>query len=117
MPEIIEIGPVPCNEACAQVCDENYRARGRAECRAFINQITRALGEPPEGVTFYVKGNPHDYGTYYEAAVKVDGLLAGQARDVALCYAYRCESDSPERWDDAAREELAAAGFPVTHHA
>jgi hypothetical protein len=33
--------------------------------------------------------------------------------EAATEYAYRCESESPAHWDDAARAELAAAGFPV----
>ncbi|ENG0264365.1 MULTISPECIES: hypothetical protein [Burkholderia cepacia complex] len=113
MVETIEIGPTPCDEASAQVGDSNYPERSRAECRAFINQIKRAMGEPPEGVGLFIKSNAHDFGTYREVAVKVGGMLTAEARERALEYAYRCESESPERWDEQARAELAAAGFPV----
>jgi len=113
MVETIEIGPAPCEEGCAQVVDANYSERSRAECRAFINQIKRVMGEPPEGVGLFIKSNAHDFGTYREVAVKVTGGLTAEARETALGYAYRCESDSPETWDDAARVELAEAGFPV----
>ncbi|RQQ79042.1 hypothetical protein DF134_35060 [Burkholderia stagnalis] len=113
MVETIEIGPTPCDEACAQACDSNYPERSRAECRAFINQIKRAMGEPPEGAGLYIKSNAHDYGTYREVAVKVGGMLTPEVCEKALEYAYRCESESPTTWDDEARAELAAAGFPV----
>lgn len=112
MAEVIEIGSSPCNEECAQVGQPDYPERSKAECRAFINQIKRVMGEPPEGVTLYTKSNQHDYGTYREVAVKVSAL-GEEARDIALVYAYRCEGESPENWDDEARAELAAAGFPV----
>ncbi|CAM2198439.1 Lipoprotein (plasmid) [Paraburkholderia kururiensis] len=114
MVETIEIGSAPSDEQCAQVGESDYPERSRAECRAFINQIKRAMGEPPDGVGLYVKSNVHDFGTYLEVAVKVAGVLTEEARGKALEYAYRCESDSPASWDEEARAELAAAGFPVT---
>lgn len=113
MTETLEIGPSPCDERCAQVKDADYPERSRAECRAFINQITRVMGEPPEGASLFTKSNSHDFGTYREVAVKVRGALPEEAREKALEYAYRCESESPASWDDEARAELAAAGFPV----
>ncbi|MBU9366649.1 MULTISPECIES: hypothetical protein [Burkholderiaceae] len=112
MVETIEIGSAPSDERCAQVGDSDYPERSRAECRAFINQIKRTMGEPPEGVGFFISSSVHDYGTYREVAVKVSGVLSEEARDKALTYAYRCESHSPTTWDDEARNELAAAGFP-----
>ncbi|MPV65659.1 hypothetical protein [Burkholderia sp. BE17] len=113
MVETIEVGPTPCDEVSAAIRDSNYPERSRAECRAFINQIKRAMGEPPEGVGLFIKSNAHDFGTYREVAVKVGGILTPEARERALEYAYRCESESPVRWDEQARAELAAAGFPV----
>jgi hypothetical protein len=110
--EIIEIGSSPCDEESAQVGQPDYPERSRAECKAFINQIKRALGDPPEGVTLYTKSNPHDLGTYREVAAKVHALGA-TSREEALGYAYRCEGESPAVWDDEARAELAEAGFPV----
>lgn len=113
MVETIEIGASPCDEQCAQVGEPDYPERSRAECRAFVNQIKRVMGEPPEGAGLFIKSNAHDYGTYREVAVKVGGMLSPDAREKALEYAYRCESDSPTAWDEEARAELAAAGFPV----
>ena len=63
MVETIEIGSAPCDEQCAQVGESNYPERSRAECRAFINQIKRVMGEPPEGVGLFIKSNAHDFGT------------------------------------------------------
>jgi hypothetical protein len=114
MVETIEIGSTPCDEQCAQVGDSDYPERSRAECRAFINLISRTMGEPPEGVGLFIKSNAHDFGTYREVAVKVGGMLTPQAREKALEYAYRCESESPTMWDEQARADLAVAGFPVS---
>lgn len=113
MVETIEIGPAPCDEPCAQTNTPDFAERNRAECRAYINQIKRTMGEPPEGVSLIIKSNPHDFDTYREVAAKVSGVMNEEAREKALDYAYRCESDSPATWDDEARAELAEAGFPV----
>ncbi|ABX19846.1 hypothetical protein L0Y81_30040 (plasmid) [Burkholderia multivorans] len=114
MVETIEIGPAPCDEACAQVGDMRYLERSRAECTAFINQIRRTLGEPPDGASLFIKSSAHDFGTYWEVVVKVTGGLSADAREAAIAYAYRCESESPTTWDDDARRELTEAGFPVS---
>lgn len=113
MVETIDIGPGPCDEQCAQIGAPDFAERNRAECRAFINQIRRVMGEPPEGVSLFMKGNLHDFGTYREVVAKVSGIMDEEAREKALEYAYGCESGSPATWDDEARMELAAAGFPV----
>ncbi|MDD2609491.1 MAG: hypothetical protein PHX60_07290 [Giesbergeria sp.] len=39
--EYYEIGPSPWGEECAQIGEDGYNARARAECRAFIGQILR----------------------------------------------------------------------------
>lgn len=113
MAETIEIGATPCDERCAQVGDADYPERSRVECRAFINLIRRAMGNPPEGAALIIKSNAHDAGTYREVAVKVEQGLTPDAERAAIEYAYRCESDSPTAWDAEARAELAAAGFPL----
>lgn len=113
MVETIEIGSAPCYEQCAQVGETDYPERSRAECRAFANQIKRVLGEPPEGVSLFTKSSGHDFGTYREVVAKVGGSRNQAEHETALAYAYRCESDCPTNWDDAARAELAEAGFPA----
>ncbi|WP_321959571.1 hypothetical protein [Burkholderia cenocepacia] len=111
---VIDCGPSPADEACVQLGNEDYQKRSRAECRAYIKVITRALGEPPEGARFIVRPCTHGFGEYFEVAVKVDGEEGSPECDTAVRYAFRCESEAPTRWDDEARRELAAAGFPVS---
>ena len=46
--------------------------------------------------------NPHDFGTHYSVAIHV----APEDED-AVAYAYRCDEESSDQWDLAARVELA----------
>ncbi|UMY33449.1 hypothetical protein [Burkholderia contaminans] len=110
---IIDCGPSPADEPCVQLGNENYQDRSRAECRAYIKVITRALGEPPQGARFIVRACTHGFGNYFEVAVKVEAEEGTPECEAAVRYAFRCDAEAPTRWDDQARRELAAAGFPV----
>lgn len=99
--DIYEIGPVPDMEDCAQVGQDDYTDRARRECRAYIGQLKRQFGEQPEGCRFYIKANPHDFGTYHEVALKYDNR-----NEMAIMYAIRVEEDTPSYWDEQARKEL-----------
>jgi hypothetical protein len=96
------IGESPSDEDCASVGSEDYARRARIECRAFINQIQRKLGPPPEGVRLFIKSNPHDYGNYYAVEVSFDGDDREQSE-----YAYACECGGGEHWDREALKEIA----------
>ena len=101
MRETLELSPTPVDEQCEQI-GPNYRPEiARAECRAFIGQLRRMFGEEPAGATLKISSNPHDFGTYYEVAVRFD-----DENDAAVEYAYHLESNLPEQWDDTARREL-----------
>jgi hypothetical protein len=101
MRDSLHIGSAPYGEDCAQVGADDYRARARAECRAFLAQLVRIFGQPPEGCELIIKSNPHDFGSY----LSVDAVFDGDSDD-AVSFAYRCESEGPESWDDEARKEL-----------
>lgn len=93
--EYMEIGPTPANEECLQLGADNYTSDGaRAECHRFIRTIKVKLGEPPEGASLVVRSNRHDFGTYYEVAVKYD-----EAKEAAIDYAFKVESEAPTEWD------------------
>jgi len=101
MRDHLDIGGTPYGEDCAQVGREGYLKRNRAECRAYIHQLVRMFGDPPDGCTLVIRSNPHDFGTYLSVEAVFDPADA-QAR----AYAYRVEGNSPELWDAEAREEL-----------
>lgn len=100
--DCLELGPVPSEESCQQVGTKSYDAiAARAECVAFKNQIIRVCGPEPDGVRIIVKSNPHDFGSYYEVAVRYD-----DSDQESIDYAFRVESTDIPNWDDQARKEL-----------
>ena len=102
MNDFIDVGCAPACEDCAQVGSADYHQRARRECRAYINQLRRIFGPEPEGAHLSVRSNPHDFGTYLSVTCSYD-----ETRAASVDYAFRCESKSPEEWDEQAREELA----------
>lgn len=104
----LELGTTPTGEDCAQVGSKNYEysTLARMELKAFYHQLTRLFPNPPAGVTFKTKSNPHDFGTYYDLAVKFDSN-----DEAAAEYAYNVENNTPEEWDAGARAELEAQGY------
>jgi hypothetical protein len=97
----LHLGPTPAEEACEQVGPNYDPARARKECREFINQIRRQLGEEPEGAQLKITLNTHDFGTYRDVVVRYD-VNDQKARE----YAWRCENETPMEWDEVARRAL-----------
>ena len=103
------IGSTPCEEDCAQVGSDDYFTNAQKECRAFVNQLWRVLEKEkgaspenkPESFNLVVKGESHDYGTYYEVAARYndDDEAAGDL-------AYWLENNAPMTWDEEAKREL-----------
>lgn len=102
MRDCIDVGPAPPMENCAQVGSPGYWERARKECRAYIALLRRALGPEPEGASLTVRSNPHDFGTYLSVCCHYDPAIAA-----ALDYAFRCEAEGPQEWDEVARKELS----------
>jgi len=101
----LDLGSAPSDEDCAQIgVDDNYELRAKRECRALVNQLKRICGVPPAGARFRIMANPHDFGTYYSVVIDFD-----PNDEDAVAYAYRCDEESPDQWDLAARCELDAA--------
>jgi len=102
--EFLDLGvTTPYLEECAQVGSReyDYHDRARREARAYIAQLRRTFGDEPDGARFSVKGHEHDFGTYLTVVCSYDPTIPA-----SLNYAFRCESDAPEFWDEAARREL-----------
>lgn len=100
--DTLNVGPTPCQEHCEQVGTDGYDpVLAKLECRVFIKQIQRICGDPPQGARFVVTNEPHDFGSYHEVGVKYD------ESEVAIDYAYKCESECIEHWDLEALTELA----------
>jgi hypothetical protein len=107
MRDWIDIGSSPPEEDCAQMGSGDYYERARMECRAYIGLLRRALGDEPPGASLAVKSHPHDFGNYLSVACYFD-----PHSEAAADYAFRCEAEGPQQWDDVARRELSLATNP-----
>ena len=94
--DYMDIGSVPASEDCAQLGTEDCRSKARAECNRFIELLRRTIGEEPEGASLAIKNNSHDFGSYLSVVCYFD-----DENEEACRYAYRCESEAPQEWDDA----------------
>jgi hypothetical protein len=101
MRSYISIGPVPCDEDCAQVGQENYREQAIKECERFIELLRKTFGDEPGGARLAIKWFDHDFGSYCEVVCWYD-TKDEKARD----YAFRCENEMPLTWEGGRREQL-----------
>jgi hypothetical protein len=102
MREWLDLGSSPPAEPCAQLGRDGYYAEARKECQAYIALLRRTVGEEPEGAQLSIRSNPHDFGTYLSVVCYYDPAIEG-----AMEYAFRCESEGPDEWDEVARNELS----------
>jgi hypothetical protein len=106
----LEIGTVPAEEQCQQVGTPNYDASSaKKECRIYKEYLQRLFPIPPtlEDELYYcIKSSPHDYGNYYEVAIKFNG-----DNSEAVDFAYKVEANSPQTWDETALTELQSLGL------
>jgi hypothetical protein len=84
-------------EGAATGITENAGDCNRLECRAFMLAIERVYGAPPVGLTMKIRGNPHEFGTYYEVRAYY------QSDDpAAVAWAFAVENGNRLRsWADA----------------
>lgn len=101
MRDSISIGPTPVDESCVDLGEDNYIARARKECAAFIRQLRRQFGPEPGSAKLKITHNPHDFNTYLDVVCYYDD------NDMeGMDYAFRLESETPEEWDEIAKSEL-----------
>lgn len=106
MKDYITIGSSPCDETCQQVGSPDYAINGPKECKIFARQLDRQFPNKPEGCIIKVKSFPHDFGTYHEVVVIFDTENEDETK-----YAFNIENNTPEVWDDIAKQELIAANL------
>jgi hypothetical protein len=99
----VYLGCVPAMESCADAIKQPDQSR--RECRAYKHQLLRRFPVPKDiSAWIVVKGSQHDFGTYYEVAVKYD-----DTNEAAMSFAYGVEAQLPQYWDEQAVQELAPA--------
>lgn len=101
MKDSVSIGCSPACEDCAQAGELDYPSKARKECLAFIHQLKRQFGQEPDGARLFIKSNSHDFGIYYEVECYFDDSIPE-----SMDYAFRLETESPEKWDKEAMKEL-----------
>ena len=93
MRDFVTLGTTPCDEPCACVGEENFRARALAECQQFILLLRQIFGPEPEGAWLSTKWFPHDFGEYCEVVCYYNTDIPE-----SVDYAYQCENDTPATW-------------------
>ncbi len=106
MRDHVYVGSVPPEEDCAQAGTDGYYERAKEECRAYVNLLRRTLGPEPEGARLAVKSHDHDFGPYLGVVCYYDC-----GKEESMDYAFRCESEGPQEWDEEARRELQKRGI------
>ena len=106
MKDYIYLGSSPANETCVQTTDPDYGVKARAECDRYIALLKRTYSEAHNGAEcparIRVKGEAHDFGTYYEvvAAYSDDDREAMKA-------AFWLDENAPTEWPERSRCEGA----------
>jgi hypothetical protein len=101
MKDCINIGPVPCDEDCAQVGRDGYQEQAVTECNQFIELLRETFGDEPEGTRLAIKWFDHDFGSYCEVVCWYE-----KEDEKAREYAFRCENEMPLTWEGGRREQL-----------
>lgn len=102
MYEYMEIGPVPAEEDCAQVGEDNFRLKAQSEMNAYIGLLERTFPNAVHSnVTFKAKWFPHDFGSYGEVCIYWD-----DEDEESTKVAFEIESNLPSEWDRMALQEL-----------
>jgi len=104
--DYVELGTTPNDEECAQVGSDNYNQIARIEASAYVNQLKRLFPNIPAGVEFVLNSKPHDFGSYYDIAIK---FL--EDNEEAVNYAFNVENNMPANWDEQAKLELQQQGY------
>ena len=111
----MSLGSTPTSENCASVGEDDYREQTRIEITAYIGQLSR-LFTLPEGARFVSKANPHDFGTYHEVNIEYPSSWESGGDDEAeederIVKLYDIENETPEYWDDEAKQYLKENGY------
>lgn len=96
----------PSGEKCAQLnFTKDYMEMSKLEAHAYIRQLTRVLGENPEGTRFLLAHCPHDFGTYLDIK-----FFYNDEDENQIEYMNSVENGC-ETWDEEALKELNESGY------
>jgi hypothetical protein len=72
--DVIDLGPTPNEEQCAQVGAQRFDFCARLECNTYIAALIANYGIPPPGAKFFIKRHPHRSAEYYEVQLRYDPM-------------------------------------------
>lgn len=111
----IVIGPTPNGEDCTQVNENMHNEL--AENNAYIRQLIRTFGEPPENCKFFILRNTHhDAGVYHEVAFryKPSAEYSEEANEIEQSEFFTSIENGCENWDDLALQELSVTKMNIS---
>jgi hypothetical protein len=91
---LLALGTVPAQEACARPSESDYAARAFAQCQRFIALLRSRLGPEPDGARLGIRRSDQDFDPYLEVVVRFE-----DENPAARQYAGRCDRDAPTRWE------------------
>ena len=98
MTDYIYLGPSPSNEPCVQTTDPDYELKAREECGRYADQLRRLYSAAHGGAEcpaqIRVKGESHDFGTYFEVVARFNDRDHEQMRA-----AFWLDEHAPENWE------------------
>lgn len=95
MKDYIDLGPTPCDEDCAQVGSPTYKQDSNKETWRYLNGLLKFFGEPPGEAFFYIKSNPHDFGSYSSVVIYFH-----PDNKEELDFAIKVEQNLPATWEE-----------------
>jgi hypothetical protein len=104
--DFLYLGPVPCDENCAQVGEDDYLRISKIEMAAYVDQLYRMFPEAGDMLLIAPKWFNHDFGRYGEVVVFYD-----EDDDEAFNLALKIESNLPMQWDTEAIDFLHEKGL------
>jgi hypothetical protein len=96
MLDCMYLGSAPWDEDCVQVDPRvDYLPALRAECKRYLELLEKKFTSKPEGCSFVIKNQIHEFGTYCEVCV-----LYNDNDEDETNFAFFVEGNSPGKWDD-----------------
>ena len=89
--DYVELGPVPCDEDCAQMGTDDFERENKAECLRYMKGLVKKFPD----CKFKVKSFKHEFGSYSE----VIAVYNGQDAD-SIEAAYNVENNLPATWSE-----------------
>ena len=96
MRDYVYLGSAPWDEDCVQVDPKvDYLPALKAECLRFLELLEKKFTSKPEGCSFIVKSQGHEFGEYCEVCVRFN-----DEDEDEIDFAYFVENNIPGKWDD-----------------